>query len=75
MRDMKSILVEKSILLQKMEEILGSDMDYIEVSICDEALDQNHYFPSFIHFKAYNKDGVCKDFESIDSSLGVFSNS
>ncbi len=68
---MKSILVEKSILLQKMEEILSSDMDYIEVSICDEELDQNHYFPSFIHFNAYNKDGTCQDFESIDSLVSV----
>lgn len=71
MKDMKSILVGKSILYQKMEEILSSDMDYIEISICDEELDQDQYSPSFIHFDAYKKDGSCQDFESIDSLLRV----
>lgn len=66
---MKSIIIEKTTLLQKIEEIRGSDMEYIEVSICDEELDQNHYFPSFIHFNAYDKDGACQDFESVDALL------
>ncbi len=64
---MKSIIVGKSTLYDKIAEIFRSDMDYVEVSICDEELDQNFFSPPFIHFDAYKEDGSCEDFDSIDS--------
>ncbi|MGE4485274.1 MAG: hypothetical protein AB7C97_09225 [Oscillospiraceae bacterium] len=64
---MKCIKVPMEPLLKKIQEIAKENMTSVKLSINDEVIDQSEFFPSFLHFEAYAKDGSATDYESIDA--------
>lgn len=66
---MKKIIVSIPSLLGKLQEMSNDKMEYVEIAINDEEVDQDSYAPAFLHFDAFNKNFLIKDYESVDSIL------
>ena len=65
---MKRIVISVQDLLNRVLELSGDNIQYVELSIIDETIDQGIRNPGFIHFEGYSNTGAAKDYESIDSS-------
>lgn len=63
---MKSIIVNVPELIKKVQELSRDKMTYVKISIVNESMDQNIFYPSCLHFEAYSSDGYPLDYESID---------
>ena len=70
---MKSICVHISALLAKVMKMSEDNIDGVKLSICKEAEEQGQFFPAFLHFEGFAKDGSVRDYESVDSVTMVFS--
>ncbi|SHI12697.1 hypothetical protein SAMN02745823_02608 [Sporobacter termitidis DSM 10068] len=64
---MNNIQVHIPALLRKVQEMSSDDMAYVSLTINDEAIDQGIFYPAFLHFEAYGKNGSVADYESIDA--------
>ncbi len=63
---MKSIKLSVSELHRMVSEMSDHGMDIVKVAIIAETVDEDEFFPAFLHFEAYTKGGNIKDYESID---------
>jgi hypothetical protein len=64
---MKSIHLHIPALLSKIQEMSNDNMENVKLTMCEEVIDQDIFYPALIHFEGYTNDGVVADYESIDS--------
>ncbi|MPM87792.1 hypothetical protein SDC9_134892 [bioreactor metagenome] len=64
---MKQITLNLSETIEKLNEISSDNMDFVELSFSDFCVDQDEVFPAFVNFCGIDKDGLYKDYSSIDS--------
>lgn len=70
---MQNIQVHIPALLRKLQEMSNDNMENVNLTIGTEVIDQCIFYPAYLHFEAYTKDGCVLDYESIDA-LNFYAN-
>jgi hypothetical protein len=70
---MNTIRIHIPALLKKVQEMSDEHMEFVALTINGDAIDQNKYYPAFLYFEAYTKDGAVTDYDCIDA-INIFEN-
>lgn len=65
---MQKITISLDEIKEKLSEIERDHMEFIEFRIIPGQEDSKYIYPAFLHLDGISKNGVHKDYESIDAS-------